>query len=94
MHSEVVNKMRDKNYDHCSKQTEKINDLVWPMVEKIDKLKKWDEAVYILIYHRKWNDIITQASCVHVRSSSLTSSDVHRINNMWYQWLIMQEDQE
>ncbi len=78
MHNEIIDKMRETNYNAAKDISDKIIDLINPIREKMEWSEKWDEVLIVNIYVRKGNDVLTQWIYQWVTTTSYLLNDLIR----------------
>ncbi len=73
--SQICDEMVQQNSAIAEDVCTTIKNIVSPIVDKVDGAEKWDEAIIIMVYVRKWNDIIVSWECVERISSTITPTD-------------------
>ena len=94
MHDPVIKTMIDANKKYSDNVVHKLMTTIEPFIEAAETAEKWDEALFVFVYHRKWNDYLMAAKSVKVKNSSLTATDVDRIDIQWADGFFNYEDEK
>lgn len=80
--SDVAWEIRIKNINYCTDKLEEIRIATNKINNNANEAEKQDEAMFILAYYRKWNDIVVVWKDSQFFHSSLSSYDIANIRNI------------
>ena len=80
---EITGKIRDNNLTRAREITDKVFSTVEPIILEAQDSEKQDEALFIMVYARKWNDIVVMDHSVNSVHTSLSSVDATLIKTVW-----------
>lgn len=80
--SDVAWEIRLKNIKYCEDKIEEIRIATNKINDNANESEKQDEAMFMLCYYRKWNDIVVVWKDVNFFHSSLSSYDIANVRNI------------
>lgn len=76
--SDVAREIRENNTKHTQKKVKEMQEALLSIQELVNGK---DEAMFALLYYRKWNDIVVCADSIMYTNSALTTYDMNSIKN-------------